>query len=488
MARPVVGRPPAAAGAPVVSPGPWWWWSWSSRRRDRTTTRIDVAVARCSRRRRRWPVVLTVASWTSTVPAGVPAGTVPLKRRMTDCPTARSPTRARRRRARRPCTPGGSVSAATAIPLPGPVGAADTELPVARRWRRTTSGRDLGAVVGDRHGEAGDGAGRDLVLVGRDVDGDVAGPLHRRGRLGDCRSPARGRRPSCSIEATSVSTVPNATAGSTSAVTVIEPAAPGRDRADGARDDGCPLIVHPSAGRGDQPGRQRVGDDDVGGRRRPVVAVARCSYIDRRAVGHGGRSGLGDREVGDDAAAWSSTVASLSAGTLVEAAGAGEAGVGHASSRPGRCRRPASPWPSRRPRCGRGCTTPPARPRPRLVELARAPGSASNETNVVPGGIGSERLALGATVGPLLTSVSRYSSGCPATGSAVTSSLVSVTSAWAIASTVAVAVLSVGIGIVGRRRHRRRVVERAGRQRVGDAEHQLERRRRRRRRGRRWRT
>ena len=93
--------------------------------------------------------------------------------------------------------------------------------------------------------------------------------------------------------------------------------------------------------------------------------------------------------------------------------------------------------------------------RPRLHDAAgtsstwsswQVPWLAVNETNVVPAGIGSERLALGATVGPLLTSVSRYSSGWPATGSVVTSSLVSVTSAWAMASTVAVAVSFDGSG------------------------------------------
>ena len=97
-------------------------------------------------------------------------------------------------------------------------------------------------------------------------------------------------------------------------------------------------------------------------------------------------------------------------------------------------------------------TVAPTAIRPRLHDAVTAAVSASSswqvpceaepDTNVSPGARVSERLALGATVGPLLTTMRRNSSGSPATGFGVTSSLVTVTSAWATASTVAVAELS----------------------------------------------
>ena len=61
------------------------------------------------------------------------------------------------------------------------------------------------------------------------------------------------------------------------------------------------------------------------------------------------------------------------------------------------------------------------------------------ETKPVPGGSGSERLGRGAIVGPRLVSTNSKTTGSPATGFSVTRRLSRTTSAWAMASTVALA-------------------------------------------------
>ena len=122
---------------------------------------------------------------------------------------------------------------------------------------------------------------------------------------------------------------------------------------------------------------------------------------------------LGEGEpVGGGWTSCAATVSSLSAGTssrppdagVAGVADRGEVGVG-VQDQPGRHRRTDR-------RGARGCTTPPVRPRPGPAGTVR-PG-AVNETNLVPGGSGSDRLGLGAMVGPRLVRRNSKTTGSPA--------------------------------------------------------------------------